>query len=332
MYGKYLYGIISGGSDTALGVRGLVGANLVYNLAHDGLSCVASDYTGGNFDIMSRGELAQYLVTHQTVVEQVVKRHPILPFKFGTVLADSDEVHRLLAQGHSQFSLTLFWMQDKVEVEVMATWAGGQIFEENVSGLEKLNADAPLPPGQTNLSTPQSRQSYLERMVGFLKPVSVDVQPHTPGSGGVAMSVAFLVEKARLETFHERIKHLNALFYNQIDFQTIDPLPPYSFATVEVNRYSQEAIDEAKRLLKLNGLSDEVEVRKTCRHMALEFNSGRKPGDKLTKTRLTALQRASDLLVAYCRGQAEKEGDFLISIRRSRSDEVQPPRLVKIGA
>ena len=148
----------------------------------------------------------------------------------------------------------------------------------------------------------------------------------------VAMSVAFLVEKARLETFHERIKHLNALFYNQIDFQTIDPLPPYSFATVEVNRYSQEAIDEAKRLLKLNGLSDEVEVRKTCRHMALEFNSGRKPGDKLTKTRLTALQRASDLLVAYCRGQAEKEGDFLISIRRSRSDEVQPPRLVKIGA
>jgi hypothetical protein len=332
MYGKYLYGIISGGSDTALGVRGLVGANLVYNIAHDGLSCVASDYTGGNFDIMSREELAQYLMTHQTVIEQVAKRHPILPFKFGTVLADSDEVHQLLAQGHPQFSLTLFWMQDKVEVEVMATWAGGQIFEENVTGSEKLHADAPLPPEQINLSTQQSRQSYLERMVGFLKPVSVDVQPHTPGSGGMAMSVAFLVEKASLETFHERIKHLNALFYNQIDFQTIGPLPPYSFATVEVNRYSQEAIDEAKRLLKLNGLSDEVEVRKAYRHMALEFNSGRRPGDKLTKTRLTALQRASDLLVAYSRGQAEKEGDFLISIRRSRSDEVQPPRLVKIGA
>jgi hypothetical protein len=332
MYGKYLYGIITGGSDTALGVRGLVGANLVHNIAHDGLSCVASDYTGGNFDIMSREELAQYLVTHQTVIEQVAKRHPILPFKFGTVLADSDEVHRLLAQGHPQFSLTLFWMQDKVEVEVMASWAGGQIFEENVTGSEKLHADAPLPPGQINLSPPQSRQSYLERMVGFLKPVSVDVQPHTPGSGGMAMSVAFLVEKASLETFHERIKHLNALFYNQIDFQVIGSLPPYSFATVEVNRYSQEAIDEAKRLLKLNGLSDEVEVRKAYRHMALEFNSGGRPGDKLTKTRLTALQRASDLLVAYCRGQAEKEGDFLISIRRSRGDEVQPPRLVKIGA
>jgi hypothetical protein len=332
MYGKYLYGIISGGGDNALGVRGLVGPNLVHNITHDGLSCVTSDYTGGNFDIMSKEELAQYLVTHQTVVEQVAERHPILPIKFGTVLADSDEVHRLLAQGHPQFSLTLFWMQDKVEVEVMATWAGGQILKENVAGSEKLRTDEPLPSEQINMSPPQSRQSYLERMVGFLKPVSVDVQPHPPVSGEMAMSVAFLVEKASIETFHERIKNLNALFYNQIDFQLIGPLPPYSFATVEVNRYSPEAIDEAKQLLKLNELNGEVEVRKACRHLALEFNSSRKLGDKLTKARLTALQRASDLLVAYCRGQAEKEGDFLINIRRSRSDEVQPPRLVKIGA
>jgi hypothetical protein len=332
MYGKYLYGIISGGGGTALGVRGLVGANLVHNLAHDGLSCVASDYTGGNFDIMPREELARYLVTHQTVVEQVAKRHPILPLKFGTVLADSDEVHQLLAQGHSQFSLTLFWLQDKVEVEVMASWAGGQIFEEKVAGSEKQRADEPIPLEQINISPPQSRQSYLERMVGFLKPVSVDVQHHPAVLGEMAMSVAFLVEQASLETFHERIKNLNALFYNQADFQVIGPLPPYSFATVEVNRYSPEAIDEARRLLKLNELSGEVEVRKAYRHLSLELNSSRKLGDRLTKARLTALQRASDLLVAYCRGQAEKDGDFLISIRRSRSDEVQPPRLVKIGA
>jgi hypothetical protein len=332
MYGKYLYGIISGGGDTTLGVRGLVGANLVHNIAHDGLSCVASDYAGGNFATMSREELARYLVTHQAVVEQVVKRHPILPFKFGTVLADSDEVHQLLAQGHPQFSLTLFWLQDKVELEVMASWAGGRIFEENIAGSEKQHTDEPIPLEQITISPPQSRRSYLERMVGFLKPVSVDVQPHPAVSGGMAMSVAFLVEQASIETFHERIKNLNALFYNQADFQVIGPLPPYSFATVEVNRYSPEAIDEAKRLLKLNELNGEVEVRKAYRHLALEFNSSGKLGDKLAKARLTALQRASDLLVAYCRGQAEKEGDFLISIRRSRSDEVQPPRLVKIGA
>jgi len=332
MYGKYLYGIISGGGDTVLGVRGLAGASLVHNIAHEGLSCVTSDYTGGNFDTLPKEELARYLVTHRTVVEQVVKRHPILPLKFGTVLADSDEIHQLLAQGHPQFSLTLFWIQGKVELEVMATWAGGQIFEENSVEPETLPVDETLPPEQIRVSPPQRRQNYLERMAGFLKPVSVDIQPRPIDPGGMAVSVAFLVEEANLETFHERVKHLNALFYNQIDFQVIGPLPPYSFATVEVNRYSLEAIDEAKRLLKLNEVDDEVEVRKAYRRQALESSSGSKLGDKLTRARLMALCRASDLLVAYCRRQAEKDGGFLISVRRSRSDEVQPFRLVEIGA
>jgi hypothetical protein len=332
MYGKYLYGIISGGGDTALGIRGLADASLVHNIAHEGLSCVTSDYTGGNFDTLPKEELAQYLVTHQTVVEQVVKRHPILPLKFGTVLADSDEIHQLLAQGHPQFSLTLFWIQDKVEVEVMASWAGGQIFEENSVEPAMLPVDETLPAEQIRVSPPQCRQDYLERMVGFLRPVSVDIQPRPIDPGGMAVSVAFLVEGANLETFHERVKHLNALFYNQVDFQVIGPLPPYSFATVEVNRHSPEVIDEAKRLLKLNEVNDEVEVRKAYRRQAAEASSDWSLGDKLTKARLVSLRRASDLLVACCHRQAEKDGGFLISVRRSRSDEVQPSRLVEIGA
>jgi hypothetical protein len=35
--------------------------------------------------------------------------------------------------------------------------------------------------------------------------------------------------------------------------------------------------------------------------------------------------------VAYCRQEPDKEGRFLISIRRSRADEVRPLRLVEIG-
>jgi hypothetical protein len=47
---------------------------------------------------------------------------------------------------------------------------------------------------------------------------------------------------------------------------------------------------------------------------------------------LADLRRASDLLVAYCRGQSQKGGNFLISVRRSRGDEVQPLCLVEAGA
>jgi hypothetical protein len=332
MYGKYLYGIISGGGGTVLGVGGLVGTSLIHNIAHEGLSCVASDYDGGSFGTMSREELARYLVTHQTVVEQVAKRHPILPVKFGTVLATSDEVHQLLTQGHPQFSLTLLWIQDKVEVQVMASWAGGRLIKGNCAGPEMLPADEPNPPEWVEASTAQSTQFYLERMIGFLQPVSVDVQYHPPKSGEMAVNVAFLVEKDGLDTFHSRVNQLNALFCNQINFQVTGPLPPYSFAIVEVIKTSPEAINKAKLLLNLNEIADEVEVRKSYRRLVAEVGSDRKLGDKMARARLAALRRALDLLVAYCRGQAEKDGGLLISVRRSRSDEVHPPRLAEIGA
>lgn len=321
MYGKYVYGIIIGNGDTALGIRGMAGTSLVYNIAHEGLSCVVSDYAGGNFDTMSKEEMARCLMMHQVVDEQVMKRHPMLPVKFGTVLDTSDEVHKLLAQGHPQFYLTLLWMQDKVELEVMASWADGQVIEEK--GAE---------PERVAVSEAQRPQSYLERMTDFLQPVSVDVQPYPPKSGEMAVSVAFLVDKASLDAFHSRVNQLNALFYKQVNFQVAGPLLPYSFAMVEVGRPSPEAINEAKLLLNLNEVAGEVEVRKAYRRLAALVGSDRKLGDKLARARLMALRRALDLLVAYCRGQAEKNGGFLISIRRSRSDEVQPPRLAEIGA
>jgi hypothetical protein len=318
MRGNYVYGVIIGGGDAALGLKGLAGNSPVYAIAHEGLSAVVSDYAGGDFDSMSKEELACCLLTHQVVVEQLIKKHPVLPMRFGTVLATVDEVSELLAQGYAQFFLTLLWIQDKVEIEVVANPAGGRLIEEESAALEALTAEEPE---NTKASKTPRRPGYLEKMIGFLQPVSVDVQPHPPAPDGGVVSVAFLVERAGLDTFYERIKQLNALFYNQVEFQAVGPLPPYSFATVEVNRPGQEAIDQARQLLNLSEVFGEVEVRQACRRLMAE--EGVPPAD---------LRRASDLLVAYCRQQTEKEGRFLISIRRSRTDEVQPLRLVEIGA
>ena len=214
----------------------------------------------------------------------------------------------------------------------MASWAGGQVIKENGAEPEMLPAEVPIPPERVAASEAQRPRSYLERMTDFLQPVSVDVQPYPPKSGEMVVNVAFLVDKASLDAFHGRVNQLNALFCNQINFQVTGPLPPYSFAMVEVTRPSPEAINEAKLLLNLNEVAGEVEVRKAYRRLAALVGSDRKLVDKLARARSAALRRALDLLVAYCRGQTEKDGGFLISIRRSRSDEVHPPRLAEIGA
>jgi hypothetical protein len=346
MYGKYIYGIIIGGGDITLGARGVGGANLVYTIAHQGLSCVASNYSGKDFDSMSKEELVRCLLAHQVVVEQVMRRHTVLPVKFGTVLATFDEVSDLLTQGYSQFSFMLLWMQDKVELEVTATWDRGQVLPESGTGPEIVNAEEATPgrleqyTQQERLqleqvvkeSMAQRRSSYLERMLSFLRPVSIDVQPNVLGSEEMAMNVAFLVERGKLEVFDGRLRQLNELFSNQINFRIIGPLPPYSFATVEATRPDPEEIEKARKLLDLGEVVSELEVRKAYHRLTREAHPDRRRGNELSKARRDELRRASDLLIAYYRGQAESGGNFLIYIRRSRSDEIQPARLVEVGA
>jgi len=127
------------------------------------------------------------------------------------------------------------------------------------------------------------------------------------------------VERANQEEFDSRVRQLNDLFHDRINFRIIGPLPPYSFATVEVTRLSPEKIEEARQLLGLGEVISEAEVRRAYRHLAAETHPDRK-GDEMAKVRFAKLRQASDLLIAYCQGQAESGGSLLISIRRLKNE------------
>ena len=334
MYGKYIYGIIDGSNDTALGNTGLGGVGSVYTRSHRGVACVFSHYCGIEFSSMSKEEVVRGLLAHQVVVEHVMKKHTVLPVKFGTVLATSDEVQEVLSRGRQQFVDTLGWIHDKVEVEVAATWDTEQVLREISTEPEIMRARdvTTSGPGQRSLeerirlgqmvktSMDRRRDSCRERMISFLKPVAVDVQPNALVSDQMVMNVAFLVERANQEEFDSRVRQLNDLFHDQINFRIIGPLPPYSFATVEVTRPNPEKIEEARQLLGLGEVISEAEVRRAYRHLAAETHPDRKPGDEMAKVQFAKLRQASDLLIAYCQGQAESGGSLLIKIKRLKNE------------
>jgi len=346
MEGKYIYGIIIASNETAWDISMLGSSSPVYTIAYQDLGCVVSDYSGAEFGSMSKQEVIQRLLAHQMVVEHVMKEHTVLPVKFGTVLATPDEVRDLLSQGHSQFVDALAWIQDKVEIEVAATWNTEQVLREISTEKEIVRTREAIAsrPGHQPLeqrihlgqmvkaSMDRRRDSYRERMISFLEPVAIDVLPNVLVSDEMVMNVAFLVEKANQEEFDSRVRQLNDLFHNQIDFRVIGPLPPYSFATVEITRPIPEKIEEARQLLHLGEVISEPEVRKAYRHLAAETHPDCNPGDETAKARFAALRQASDLLIAYCRGQAELGGSLLINIRRSKDEEVRHLRFAQIGS
>jgi len=345
MDGKYVYGIITGSNEIGLEISGLGGSSPVYTIAHQDLSCAVSDYSGSEFGSMSKEEVVRCLLAHQVVVEHVMREHTVLPVKFGTVLATSQEVNELVSQGHSQFANALAWIGDKVEVEVAATWDKEQVLREISAEPEIVRAREAIAskPEQQTLEErirlgqmvkalmDRHRDSYRERMIDFLKPVAIDVQPNALVSDQMVMNVAFLVEEANQEEFDTRVTQLNELFHDQIDFRIIGPLPPYSFATVEITRPSPEKLEEARQLLGLGEIISEDEVRKGYRHLAAEIHPDRRPGDEMAKTRFAKIRQASELLIAYCRGQAESGGSFLINIRRLRDEEFQHLRFAETG-
>jgi hypothetical protein len=334
MYGEYIYGIIDSSNETTWDIPGVDGSSPVDTIAYQDLSCVVSDYFGEEFGALSKEEVVRGLLAYQVVVEHIMKKHTVLPVKFGTVLATSEEVQELLSRGRQQFVDTLGWIHDKVEVEVAATWDTEQVLREISTEPEIMRARdvTASGPGQRSLedrirlgqmvkaSMDRRRDSYRERMISFLKPVVVDVQPNALVSDEMVMNVAFLVERANEEEFDSRVRQLNDLFHDQINFRIIGPLPPYSFATVEVTKLSPEKIEEARQLLGLGENTSEAEVRRAYRHLAAETHPDRKPGDEMAKVQFAKLRQTSDLLIAYCQGQAESGGSLLINIRRLKNE------------
>ncbi len=337
MDGKYLYGIIKNGENATLDITGLGRSSPVRMMAYRGLDCVLSDYSGGEFSSMPKEEVVRCLLAHQVVVEHVMRKHTVLPVKFGTVLATSDEVQELLSQGRQQFAGALTWIADKVEVEVAATWDIAKVIREIstepdivcareaiINGAGQQTIEERIHLGQmVKAAMDKRRDSYREQMISFLQPVAVDVQPNVLASDQMVMNVAFLVEKAGQKEFDSRVRQLNDLFHDRIDFRIVGPLPPYSFATVEVARLSLEKIKEAKHLLHLGNVISEPEVRKGYRHTAAEIHPDRNPGNELAKMQFAKVRQAADLLISYCRGRAESGGNFFINIRRQRTEEVQ---------
>jgi hypothetical protein len=334
MYGKYIYGIIDSSNETTWDIPGVDGSSPVDTIAYQDLSCVVSDYFGEEFGALSKEEVVRGLLAYQVVVEHIMKKHTVLPVKFGTVLATSEEVQELLSRGRQQFVDTLGWIHDKVEVEVAATWDTEQVLREISTEPEIMRARdvTASGPGQRSLedrirlgqmvkaSMDRRRDSHREQMISFLKPVAVDVQPNALVSDEMVMNVAFLVERANQEEFDSRVRQLNDLFHDQINFRIIGPLPPYSFATVEVTRPDTEKIEEARQLLGLGENISEAEVRRAYRHLAAETHPDRKPGDEMAKIQFAKLRQASDLLIAYCQGQAKSGGSLLINVRRLKNE------------
>jgi hypothetical protein len=328
MTATYIYAIIPTGDQVIFDeVSGVDDEHdEVYTVPHRDIAAVVSASPLADYRGLKRDEAVRYLVPHQRVVEVVMQSFPALPVKFGTVLPDKTWVHRLLTQGETLFHTALEKLSGLVQMEVVVLWDLQEVFQEigQEEHIVQLKAQvAGRPPEETliervaigqmaHASLEQRRISLRDYLIQWLQKVALGLVVNPSMGDSMVANVALLVDEAGQEALDQRLELLDEEFEGQLTFRCVGPLPPYSFATVEVERPSFEAVDEARRHLGLGRVATPGEIRRAYHRLAGQLHPDHNPDDPEAEARMTELAQAYELLTAYaeavqgCRGAEER--------------------------
>ena len=317
----------------------------VYTLPLGDLAAVAGRTAGTDYRGLARQAAVRYLVIHQRVVEAVLADYPILPVKFGTVLANEASVLRLLAQGTPLFKAALGMIAQKVQMEVIVLWNPQEVFGQIAQEEPIVQFKAELasrPPQEITAervdlgkmvfaSLERRRNAIRDRVLPALQQIASDVVANPLMDETMVINVALLIDKAASDTLSQELDALDQEFGGQLKFRCVGPLPPYSFATVDVQAPTFEAVHGARDRLGLGESATASEIKKAYHRLAEQLHPDRNTEDAQAEARMTELTQAYRLLMAFSTNQARSpaeacsfsraavERTLLIDIRRQES-------------
>lgn len=337
MLGTYMYGIIRSQNDLVFDVVGIdTNYDQVHTVRCDGFAAIVSPSSRLDFRGLERGEATSYLVRHQHVVEKVMEDFQVLPVKFGTVLADENQVHRTLEQGQELFRETFATLADRVQMEVLVLWELQDIFEEigREEPIAQLKAELMNRPaeeirdGQIALgkmvqaSLERRRSSLQERILSALKDITPELITNPLMDDSMVVNTALLLDGEQNQLLDETLDSLDKEFDGQLTFRCVGPLPPYSFGTMLIRAPSFSEIDEARRLLGLGDSATCADIRQSYRQMASQLHPDHNIENEEAESQMAELIEAYELLTSYAQSAPTETVEEGCSFDRESVEQV----------
>ncbi len=331
---QYVYGIIPTDERAIFEVDGIDPADEVHTVVEGDLAVVTSSVNPDSLHGLERSTAVRYLSAHQRVLETVLRDYPVLPVKFGTALPDEDVLRTLLHQGHELLHTTLTTYVGKQQSEVVVLWDLKQVFqdisaEEPIATLRRqIAGQAPdetvnerIALGQLVHATLQRRRGEIStQVIAQLRDLADDLIVNPTMDDSMVVNVALLLDTARQDALDERMEVLDAQFGGQLQIRCVGPLPPYSFATLEVTAMPFDAVDAARQQL---GLAEDVSVaaiKRAYRQQAAQTHPDHNPSAAHAASRMETLTAAYQLLSTLAKAQAPattNEGDWPCHLSRA---------------
>jgi hypothetical protein len=320
----YLYGIIP--SDHKIIFDEVCGMDdeedEVYAYPVNGIAAVVGSSPLDDYRGLKRDRVMRYLVIHQRVVEAVMNHFTVLPVKFGTVLPDLGSLERLLYRGTGQFAQALKKLHGLVQMEVVMLWNLQRVFQEigQDDAVMQLKAHVAQRPAEQTVNERVALGQLVKQMLeqrraelaGHVGPqlcaLARDSIVNPILDDSIVINQGLLLDAPGRQALDATLDHMDEAFNGRYTFRRVGPLPPYSFATVEVQVPTFEATDAARQMLGCDALVSLEEIRRAYYLAAKQLHPDLNAGDKEKEARMTTLAQAYKLLTQVAENQMLGQG------------------------
>jgi hypothetical protein len=316
----YLYGVVGAGKPLTLSTEGLAGG--VRLIAEGDLGVIVGAAPQSGLRELTREQALRLLIMHQQVLENAMAETTVLPIKFGAVAPSEAAVRRLMKRGGDLLRGRLDDFAGRRQVEISIFWELDRVFAEIAQEAEIAQARAALGAGasqaeriqlgqKVEASLERRRRSLAEKLAVELKAVARDITLNPLTDNRMVANFALLLDVADTDALEDTLNRLDADFDGRLRFRCVGPMPPASFATVDVSFPSRQAIEHAKRTLNIQGEASRSEIVSAYHRLARETHPDAIAPRldaanvcKQTSARMGELSDAYRLLMANAKAQS----------------------------
>lgn len=290
MASQYLYAFIETDCEERFGNIGVGNGSSVTTIRYREIAAVVSAHPVIQFDQLTESQLKTYIQKHQQVNEQVMEKHTILPLRFGNIARDEADVLKILKQAYIQLKTQLCHLNGKIELVVQASankqaWLNeivetNDVIKELTKKLETSDTREKIP-----LQIEVGKNIH-EAIVHKEKKIVAEILSALRNGGSpykwdklltedMIMNVSFLIDKTAESTFDQKLNELGQRYENKLAFKYIGPLPPYSFAQLNLKTTDYNLITNARKLLELPEKATSKEIKHAYRTMVSKYHPDR---------------------------------------------------------
>jgi len=244
--GQYIYCIVGTSEARNFGPIGIGDrGDPVTTIAYKDLGAVVSSIPMTKY-VVSK----ETMISHEKVIEAVMKDHALLPVRFYTVAPNAEEIRSLLRRRYLEFKKLLRELDNKVELGLKALWRDmdcifQEIVKENaeIKALRaKMTGCSAKEAGQDKgalgemlkLALEHKKAEEREALLQPLRQLSSDSCLNMTYGDNMLMNATFLVDRSREKELDGEVEELAARYNGRIEFKYVGPVPPYSFVNIVV--------------------------------------------------------------------------------------------------